>query len=129
MTDLLKTGLAWLRAQRKAHMSIPATYKRGDAGVALSVTVGKSPHRVSQNYGNFTRVVMRDYLFNTADLILSGAATLPEPGDRIEEVGDDGKTYVYEVMSPGGDLPEWEYSDGHRGTFRVHTKHVETRDA
>jgi len=129
MTDLLKAGLATLRQWRKAHMTVSATYNRSDASVALSATVGKSRHRISQSYGSFTNVVVRDYLFDTVDLILSGAATLPEAGDRIEEVGDDGKTYVYEVMSPGGDVPEWEYSDGHRGTLRVHTKHVETRDA
>ena len=49
---------------------------------------------------------------------------LDERGDRIEET-ESGKKFTYEVM-PLGTEPHWRYSDPHRKTLRIHTKHIST---
>jgi len=125
MTDMLQEGMAWLAAQRKAHMSKTVTYKRGDSSVQIAATPGSTVARLPDAYGMEIRVVMRDYLITAADLVLDGQTVEPEPGDQVEEIIGS-KTYVHEVTSPGADEPCWRYSDPYHNTIRVHTKHVET---
>lgn len=124
MGNLLQAGSAWLDAQRKAHMSSPVTYSRGEASVEVQATVGRTVFEIDDGAGILQKVESRDYLVLTADLVLDGEPTLPQAGDRIREA-DGAKTFVYEVMAPGGE-PVWRYSDPYRKTLRIHTKHVDT---
>ena len=124
MGDLLKTGLAWLEAQRKAHMASPVTYCRADDEVEVQATIGKTNFEVDDGYGFRVQAHVTDFLIAAADLVLDGQAVLPEPGDRIAVATDD-ETVVYEVMALAGQ-PHYRFSDPYRRTLRIHTKLVDT---
>jgi len=122
MPDLLEQGASWLENQRTRHMSRTVTYIRGNDGVDLPATIGRTEFEQSDEYGVIHRIESRDFLVRAADLVLGGRAVWPQPGDRIREaVG--AQTFVYEVMAPGGE-PPWRYSDPYRRTLRIHTKQV-----
>jgi hypothetical protein len=70
---------------------------------------------------------VRDYLIDTADLVLAGEQALPAKGDRIEEI-DASKKHTYEVLPLGGEQ-HWRYSDPYRRTLRIHTKLIGTEAA
>ncbi len=126
MTDLLDKGSAWLEGQRKKHATREVTYLRGANAVVVKSTIGRTLFEQDDGAGVIIRTQVRDYLIDTADLVLAGQPTLPEKGDRIEET-DAGKKYVYEVL-PLGSEPHWRYSDPYRRTLRIHTKLVGTEE-
>lgn len=124
MTDLLEKGAAWLDQQRSRHLTRTVTYLRGADGVDLPATIGSTTFEQVDEYGVVRRTQARDYLLSAADLVLAGAVTEPQAGDRIHEtVG--AQVFLYEVMAPGGE-PPWRYSDRYRQTLRVHTKCIGT---
>lgn len=122
MTDILQNGLNWLNGVRNAHMTNTVTYARGESTVQLPATVGKTVFRQSDEFGLVMHFETRDFLVSTADLVLDGQRVLPCPGDRITQ-SEDGKDYIYEVMSPGGE-PHFRYSDPYMKVLRIHTKNV-----
>jgi hypothetical protein len=124
VADLLQQASAWLDRVRRANLAHTVTYLRGDQSVDVPATVGRTDFEAVDAYGAVERTESRDFLILAADLVLSGAAVLPEPGDRIREV-QNGKTYVYEVMAPAKE-PCWKWSDPYRRTLRIHTKEVAT---
>ena len=123
MTDLLQQGSDWLEDQRTQHATRIVTYCRGQDSVDVAATVGQTVFRLTDDYGAEIRHVRRDYLILTADLVLAGQETLPQRGDQIKETSGS-TTYVHEVMGPGGNEPDWRYSDPYRKTLRIHTKEV-----
>ena len=126
MADLLEAGSNWLQGQRKKHATREVTYLRGVDSVLVQATVGRTMFEQDDGSGVIIRTQIRDYLIDTADLVLAGQPTLPERGDRIEET-EGGKKFTYEVM-PLGTEPHWRYSDPYRKTLRIHTKHIATED-
>jgi len=122
VADLLEQASAWLDGKRKAHLSRPVMYCRGEQSVEVRATIGRTVFETADAYGVVEHSESRDFLILAADLVLDGQAVLPERGDRIRET-QDGKVYVYEVMAPGKE-PEWRWSDGYRRTLRIHTKQV-----
>ena len=118
MPNLMKNAMKWLEGQRKNHFSSPVIYRRGEDSAELSATIGKTVFRIEDEYGRVVHYESRDYLISTSDLVLDGTTILPESGDEIIEDG-----HVYEVMAPANE-PEWRYSDTHRRTLRIHTKHT-----
>ena len=88
-------------------------------------TVGRTIFEQDDGAGSIIRTEVRDYLIDTADLVLNSQQILPEKGDQIEEQDGD-NLFVYEVM-PIGKEPHWRYSDPYRKTLRIHTKHIATR--
>ncbi|MCX5683757.1 MAG: hypothetical protein NT049_08740 [Planctomycetota bacterium] len=124
MADLLQQGAAWLEGMRHKHASRPVMYQRADESVALNATVGRSMFQVVAADGMVEQVERRDYLVRAADLVLGGAVTMPQVGDRIREtVGD--KVQVYEVMGAGQEK-HFRPSDPDGLTLRIHTAHVGT---
>jgi hypothetical protein len=124
MTDLLRTGAAWLAAQMKANAGRVVTYCRGYATVALTATVGRTLMRVQDGRGGgYVEWTDRDYLVTAADLVMDGARTEPQRGDLIRDANDAGGTDVFEVLAPGGE-PPWRYADPHGLMLRIHTKRV-----
>ena len=124
MADLLQQGAAWLEAMRHRHASRPVVYQRGAESLALNATVGRSVFQVVAADGVVEQVERRDYLVRAADLVLGGAATEPQVGDRIREtVG--GNVHVYEVMGAGQEK-HFRKSDSDGLTLRIHTAHVDT---
>ena len=124
MGDLLDRGAAWLEDQRTRHLSRAITYVRGGSSVVLQATIGRTEFEQADEYGALRRTQSRDFLVLAKDLVLGGAAAMPQSGDRIREA-EGARIFLYEVMAPGGE-PPWRYSDVSRRTFRVHTKFIGT---
>jgi hypothetical protein len=122
MADLLANASAWLEQQRMLHLSRSVTYQRGAQSVPVLATIGKTAFEIDDGFGVLQRIESRDFLVLAADLVLDGAATLPQRGDIVAEtVGDS--TLQYEVTAPGKE-PCWRYSDPYRQTLRIHTKQI-----
>lgn len=119
MTDLIESGLSWLRTQRKAQMGRTVVYSRGDDEVEVTATPGQTIVRLSQGAGVEIRERIQDWIIDVADLVLDGAAVEPREGDRITESGN-----VFEVMKPPGQEPPWRYTDSYRAAYRIHVKEV-----
>jgi hypothetical protein len=124
--DLFETGSRWLEAQRHKHLTRTVAYHRGSASVTLLATVGRKRFEQADEHGLIHQIEMGDYLVRAEDLEIEGQRTLPRPGDLIKEASE-GKTVVYEVLSPGGE-PHFQYSDPYRQTLRIHTKYVKMED-
>ena len=120
MPNMLTTGLTWLKDKRSEHMTSTVRYIRGAHSVNLAATIGRTLFETDDQHGVAMKLETRDYLIETEDLIINGAATLPMAGDKIWEVAADS---MYEVMNTPGE-PCWRYSGTSRGTLRVHTKSV-----
>jgi len=127
VADLLSKSSAWLEDQRKKHRTVDVTYRRGGDSVAVKATIGRTLFEQDDGAGVTVRVQVRDYLIDTADLVLAEQATLPAKGDRIEEI-DSGQKHTYEVLPLGGEQ-HWRYSDPYRRTLRIHTKLIATEAA
>lgn len=127
VTDILQQGSNWLEGMRETHATRPLVYVRGTDSVEVSATVGRTVFRIDKGYGVMERVEARDYLVLGSALALNGQTILPNAGDRIREESD-GKTFVYEVMAPGGE-PCWRWSDPYRQTLRIHTKQIDVEGA
>ena len=122
--NLLEDASNWLESKRTQYASNTITYQRGIETVDVSASIGKTVFEIDNGFGGIERTESRDFLVLTDDLVLGGARTLPEHGDRIREtIGTT--TFVYEVMAPGKE-PDWRYSDAYRKTLRIHSKHVDT---
>ncbi len=124
--DLLAQGSAWLEATRKASCSSPVTYIRGNASVQVQATIGATDFQMDNGDGLIETFQTRDYLIQSADLVLAGEEVLPARGDKIQETVADpagGVTFTYEVLAPGS-TAVWRYSDPYRTTLRIHTKLV-----
>jgi len=127
MSNLFEQGAAWLADQLKTHGSTAVVYQRGALQASVQATIGKTEFEIDDGSGVIQRFESRDYLIQTADLVLGGAQTLPVAGDRIlETVGD--QVLVYEVLAPGNE-PHFRFSDPFRKLLRVHSKHVGTENA
>lgn len=122
--DLMDRGSEMLGRVRGAHLSRPVTYRRGNDTIELAAAVGSTAFERTDDHGVIHRTESRDYLIAAADLVLAGTATLPTPGDRIEE-HDSVTLHVYEVIAPAGE-PVWRYSDPQRRTLRIHSKLIRT---
>lgn len=98
------------------------TYHRGEDSVEWPATLGRTTFEQVDEYGVVYRTESRDFIGQTAGLVLGGTQTLPHVGDTIREtVGSE--VFVYEVMAPGQE-PHYRYSDAYRQALRIHTKYV-----
>ena len=122
--NLLERASNWLEDRRTEHATSTVTYQRGNDTVVVSASIGRTIFDVDNGFGVVERTETRDFLVLTDDLVLGGAGTLPERGDRVRETQGT-TTFVYEVMAPGKE-PHWRYSDPYRKSLRIHTKHVST---
>jgi hypothetical protein len=128
VADKLQAGVAWLNVKLKASVSRTVTYKRGASTVGLSAALGRKLLKLTDELGG-GRVSFadRDYLFAAADLNFGAGPVPPQDGDQIQDAGDpDGVTRIWEVRSPGGNEPAWNWSDPYRTRLRVHCKFVGT---
>lgn len=126
MADLLAQGAAWLDEQRHRYLTQTVTYRRGEHAVQVQATIGRTVFRLNDGYGATVRHVSRDYLVRAADLVLNGERTEPQRGDQVIETDDSGNEHLHEVMGPGGNEPDWRYSDPQRTGLRIHTKEIGT---
>lgn len=124
MADLLATGSAWLSDVFKAYVAKSIAYRRGTASVTIAdATIGRTEFEVIDQNQMLVKVESRDFIFDTAQLILASATVLPEQGDLIDEVIGS-ETWTYEVMAPLPRSAPWRFSDPYHLRLRVHTKLV-----
>jgi hypothetical protein len=122
MSDMLREGQQWLSEKLTQHASRQVIYRRGQLGVELAATIGRSDYEQDDGEGIVTRSQVRDYLINTQDLLDSIIGSLPRRGDQIVEL-ENNQSFTFEVMALGGDAP-WRYSDPFRIKIRIHTRQV-----
>ncbi len=123
MADMLQSGQEWLADQLKQYASRPVVYGRGIEQVSVQATIGRTLLKLDDGYGGVRMEwTDRDFLIQTADLILGAALVTPERGDRIRETVE-ANTSVYEVMAYGGE-PPWRFSDPFGKLLRIHTKFI-----
>lgn len=119
MTDLIEQGATWLETMRKQFTASTVVYSRGAASVPLAGTRGRSTFEDEDANGTAITVASWDWIIGTADLVLSDAATLPLPGDKITVGG-----VVYEVMSNPNGQAAYGYANAFRTQLRIHTREV-----
>ena len=120
MANLLSDAEAWLAGQLQTHVATTVTYRRGGAAVSLAATKGRTEFEQIDENGFAQRILSIDFLLPAADLILSGAVTLPARGDTIEEtIGS--ATHTHEVL-PIGTEPCYRLTGANRKQLRIHTK-------
>ena len=124
MSDMLRDGQSWLAAKLTSHAAHEVVYRRDSLQATVLATIGKTDAEQESADGLVTRTEVRDYLINTASLVLGGVQTLPQRGDEILET-DEGQVFVYEVLPRGSDRA-WRYSDPFRLKLRIHTKLIAT---
>jgi len=127
VSDLLKTGLAWLAGKRKGKMGTAVSYVAEAVTVAVTATIARTVFLVEDSRGILVRSVSRDYLITTADLVTGGAQITPVAGHTIREtVGS--AIYVYQVCAYDRE-GVWRWADPYRTTRRVHTRYIDKEEA
>jgi hypothetical protein len=119
VTDMLRTGAAWLAGQLKAAASTNCAYKRGGSTAQFSATIGKSMFESADQNGVVEQWESRDYLVKTADLPYGE----PQRHDIIVEELDGVSTF-FEVSAPRG-VPLFHFGDAFQTMCRIHTKRID----
>ena len=74
------------------------------------------------------RAKRRDWIVQTASLVLGGVAILPQVGDLIRQVIGDGSTAVFEVQDLGGEGC-YRPIDPAMIVLRIHTQQIGREEA
>lgn len=121
---MLQAGATWLAGQLAANASVPVTYRRGSSTVNVDASLGSQLLRVSDGKGG-TKVerTERDFLINSAELVLGGLLVLPRRGDQVDVSLPDGTLETFEVAAPRGEA-EWRWCDGFHTRLRIHAKRL-----
>jgi len=123
MVDLLEQGVSWLDGMRQTHLSRTVTYQRGVDSVDLAATLGSTTYEVADEAGVIVQAKATDFIASAEALVLSGAVTRPQVGDRIR-VPSGTKVLVFEVLDLGG-TGHYRPSDPHGRMLRIHAKQVD----
>ena len=122
MSDILKSGAAWLNTIRAAKMATNVTYRRGGvgSGIVMPGTVGRTEADQVIDATMISSAGIRDFIFSTTLFLIDGTFAEPKLGDTITE--DDGA--VWRVVEIGGE-PAWRYSSAFKDSIRVHVVKVD----
>jgi len=123
VADLLEQGTAWLDGMRQTHLSRLVTYQRGVESVDIAATLGSTTYEVADEAGVIVQAKATDFIVSAETLVLGGAATKPQVGDRIR-VTSGTKVLVFEVLDLGG-AGHYRPSDPHGRMLRIHAKQVD----
>lgn len=112
---------------------VKVVYERGtgpsiDSTGEITAARARSNAQRMDASGITTDVFIEDWLIYADVLVLAGSRIEPQKGDRIKQVDDQGRTWVYEVMSRSSGDPCYRWSDPARTVRRIHTKLVEEID-
>jgi len=121
--DLLEQGTGWLDGMRQTHMSRLVTYQRGVETVDIAATLGATTYEVADEAGVIVQAKATDFIVSAEALLLSGAVTKPQVGDRIR-VPSGTNVLVFEVLDLGG-AGHYRPSDPHGRMLRIHAKQVD----
>lgn len=123
MADLLEQGVAWLDGVRQTHLSRTVTYQRGVESVDIAATLGSTTYEVADEAGVIVQAKATDFIVSADALVLGGAPTKPQVGDRIR-VTSGTKVLVFEVLDLGG-AGHYRPSDPHGKMLRIHAKQID----
>ena len=125
MTNLLESGVEWLRDTLKSSAATSITITRSPTtSPSRTAVVGSTRMEVVTEEGDALQAKVRDYLIDVDEYDLGAGNVEPAEGDEIREtVGS--ATHVFTVVPLDGDRA-WRYSDPYHKTYRVHTKHTKT---
>jgi len=115
----LTSALDRIDELRREYLSRSATYWRNGQAVSIAVTPARSRIAGMVMGDAVYEAELRDYIVATADLVLSGSAFLPAPGDVIE---DDGQRWL---VLPDRDAA-WSPCDPAGRFIRIHTRRAPT---
>ena len=120
---MLNDGVAWLMEQLLALEGEAVTYRRGTTTGSIGMIFSNPSTPQTDTKGITFQHSGADFQCRSADLMLSGAAITPAPGDKIDRTVS-GQTQTYEVQPKGdGEQPYTLIA----GKFRIHTKLVKVR--
>jgi len=108
---------------RQAHLSRTVTYQRGVDSVGIAATLGSTTYEVADEAGVIVQAKATDFIVSAEALVLGGAPTKPQVGDRIRVPSGD-KVLVFEVLDLGG-AGHYRPSDPHGRMLRIHAKQVD----
>lgn len=123
MADLLEQGVSWLDGMRQTHLSRLVTYQRGVDSVGIAATLGSTTYEVADEAGVIVQAKATDFIVSAEALVLGGAPTKPQVGDRIR-VSSGTKVLIFEVLDLGG-AGHYRPSDPHGKMLRIHAKQID----
>ncbi len=122
MTNLLAIGAAWLRDQRKDHLSQTVEYRRGGDVLAILATHDLSHREIEDGEAGVIEIQVDDWLLSAEDLKLYGHVAVPKNRDLI--VCLMGEEYIAYEVAPVGAQAAWEYEDPQQEILRIHTNRL-----
>lgn len=123
MTTFLQRGQAWHAAKLKVAAGVSGIYRQGNReSASLTATVTLQEYEIVEADGSVNSVLMHDWTFTAADLVIEGDAITPRPRDTWEAT-INGVQETYEVL-PLGNKPCFERADTSGIEIKVHTKKV-----
>jgi len=123
VADLLEQGVSWLDGMRQTHLSRTVTYQRGIETVDIAATLGATTYEVADEAGVIVQAKATDFIVSAEALVLGGAPTKPQVGDRIR-VPSGAKVLIFEVLDLGG-AGHYRPSDPHGKMLRIHAKQID----
>lgn len=120
MSNMMETGMAWLNAQRRSHLSTVIQYRRDAATAEVLATFGNTIYEVVDDTGKAVKSKGVDFIVSVSDLVDAGFGE-PLEGDKIDILSGDDAGKVYEVLMLAGDNP-YRPHDPHGNAVRIHTK-------
>lgn len=123
MTTLLQRGQSWHAARLKVAAGVSGVYRQGNReSASLTATVTLQEYDIVQADGSVNSMLVHDWTFTAADIVIEGDAITPRPRDTWE-VTINGVLESYEVL-PLGNKPCFERADTTGIEIRVHMKKV-----
>ncbi len=123
MPDMLEQAVGWLGDMRTQHLSRTVEYVRGPESVELSATLGSTRYELTDDAGATVEAKATDFIVAADELVLGGAVTKPQIGDRIR-LPAGASVLVFEVLDLAGS-GHWRPADPFGKSLRIHAKQID----
>ncbi len=120
---MLEQAVGWLGDQRTQHLSQTVEYVRGGETVALSATLGSTRYELTDDAGATVQAKAADFIVAADELVLGGAVTKPQIGDRIR-LPAGSQVLVFEVLDLAG-AGHYRPADPFGKALRIHAKQID----
>ena len=120
---MLESAVGWLGDMRSQHLSRAVIYARGAESVELSATLGDTRYELTDDAGATVQAKATDFIVAADELVLSGAVTKPQIGDRIR-LSAGAKVLVFEVLDLAG-AGHYRPADPFGKALRIHAKQID----
>jgi len=120
---MLESAVGWLGDMRNQHLSRTVTYVRGAESAELSATLGDTRYELTDDAGATVQAKAADFIVAADALVLGGAVTKPQIGDRIR-LPAGSKVLVFEVLDLAG-AGHYRPADPFGKALRIHAKQID----